>query len=142
MKEEKLSKAIVLLFESKLKNYTEATITAWVELMKKYPEVLALEAIERQIYSSDDFPTVGKLSDDIREVMQFRYSENASLLYQKAMLRNPLTEEENSLLAEVGFSFENHEFIDHGSKQRFLRKLSDRMAEIEIDGSFIIGGDT
>lgn len=63
MTQEKLSKMIVMLFESKLKSYTEITVDTWVEMFerKKLPDDKLESAFSKMIYGDDEFPSVGKI---------------------------------------------------------------------------------
>ncbi len=58
---DELLKAIALLFESKMKVYTEKTVSAWYDLLKPYPPKHVLTAINESIHNNDDFISVGKL---------------------------------------------------------------------------------
>lgn len=57
--------AVTFLFESKNKTYTEATLTAWYELLKDFPEGEVLSGIKKLTYSKDDFISVGKVLNSI-----------------------------------------------------------------------------
>jgi len=61
----KLSKAIVCLFESKLKNYTEVTVKTWVELLKDFDENKIIEVIKKLVYSKEDFISIGMITEMI-----------------------------------------------------------------------------
>lgn len=60
-----LSKLIIILFESKLKNYTEITVSTWVDLLNKFPENEVIAAIENLIYKKDDFISIGQIFEII-----------------------------------------------------------------------------
>ena len=53
--------ALMSLFESKLKVYTEKTIDVWYNELKDYSEDAVIEGIKRLIHSQDGFISVGKI---------------------------------------------------------------------------------
>jgi len=61
MTQEKLSKMIVILFESKLKSYKPRTVKIWVEILEKFPDDKLNHAFTKMIYSDEEFPSVGKI---------------------------------------------------------------------------------
>lgn len=62
---EKITTALIMLFESKLKIYKEVTIKIWLERLLKYPLNEVLEAIDTIVNNSDDFITLGKIITQI-----------------------------------------------------------------------------
>ena len=66
MTKEKLTKLLITLFESKMKNYTATTLEVWFTELEKFPEKYVEAAIRKEVYSTDDFPSVGKLADNVK----------------------------------------------------------------------------
>lgn len=63
MNKEKLSKMLILLFESKMKNYTGKTIDIWIQLLKNYDENKLEKVIYKLIYTKDDFISIGQIHE-------------------------------------------------------------------------------
>ena len=70
MKKHLLDK-VTQLFYSKGKQLTAEMAATWVSLLnEKYPIDITLKAIDKLIWSADDFPTVGKVAEEIEQTMK------------------------------------------------------------------------
>jgi hypothetical protein len=57
---------VIVLFNSKLKNYNEVTVKIWVDLLKVYDIEILSYVIKRLIYTKDDFISVGLIDEMIK----------------------------------------------------------------------------
>ena len=80
MDEKKIGEMVIRLFESKCKNYTATTIKIWVHEIKKMNLYFISEAIKRLIDSADDFPSIGKMSNEIEKIKE-RIAHNIFVCY-------------------------------------------------------------
>lgn len=67
MKEAQIGELIIRLLESKCKNYTANTIKIWVDELKTFDLNFLPKVIKQLIYSSDDFPSIGKIYEFIQD---------------------------------------------------------------------------
>lgn len=66
MNKNKLTDLLITLFESKCKNYTAKTLEVWFSELEQFPEKYVEAAIKKEVYSVDDFPSIGKLADTVK----------------------------------------------------------------------------
>ena len=59
----KISQLLIMLFESRLKNYSEITIDTWMQILKVFPPDQVVKALSAEIISGDSFPDTKKIID-------------------------------------------------------------------------------
>ena len=77
MDDKQLGDMVVRLFESKCKHYTKITIKVWVDELKQLEHAVLPVAMKRMILSGDDFPSIGKVMETIKEI----YREKSKVLF-------------------------------------------------------------
>ena len=83
--------SLTLLFESKCKTYTKATVDSWYELLKDFDGDKLFPAMKKLMYSKDDFMSVGKVVAEMKADTQSSQSaldEQAWLQVWESAIRN------------------------------------------------------
>ena len=75
MTDKQLENLAIRLFESKCKQYSQQTLTVWVDLMKTLDQSVIEQAMIKMALDGDDFPSIGKLMKIIDKIYQTKAKE-------------------------------------------------------------------